>query len=103
MLQCHLARDNHILQRYIQVVEEDYNVPSPLKNRPSKVSSTKKLELSILSASKEHFDPRAQDKNKKKLTITAKKQSKESIQVHFNQNGRESEAIMTPKFFHWEQ
>jgi hypothetical protein len=74
VLRCHLATNNRIIHQYIQVVEQDYNVPSPL-HRPPNNSSKKKLELSILSASKEHAGLGDGERNRKKLTLTAKKTS----------------------------
>jgi hypothetical protein len=70
ILQCQLTQQNSILKEYIKVVEEEYNVPNPLNRHPTKTSSKKKLDLSILQLGREQLDARYADKNKKKLTLT---------------------------------
>ena len=66
---CQLTKNNHLIKQYIQVVEEEYNVPNPLAKPTSKCSSKKKLELSILSSSKDHSDAKYQERNRKKLSL----------------------------------
>lgn len=95
---CQLTKNNHIIKEYIQVVEEEYNVPNPLNKPNSKCSSRKKLELSILGSSKEHSEVKNHDKNRKKLSLATPMKEPELFPMHAKAFSYENMEIMTPKF-----
>ena len=108
ILQCSIVNRTPLIKQYIEELEIEYNIPSPLKRTPllsSSKRSSKKLQVSLRGSAHRKSISNADQKQQEKklhLVISHQRQS-EPLSLAKKDSLEQRQPLITPKFGQYNQ